>query len=1414
MELQSAISSISPQNIQSATRIFQKISNGNIQSVNNIDPELARIIILPLLDNIDIQESANKISSFGEIEYAEPNYIYHIDGVPTPNDSLYDQQWALRVMNVPEAWQVTEGDSSIHIGFVDTGVEWDHPELIGQFAVNPAEDINHNGLFDPWPSTEKRMDAHGNMVFGDLDGIDEDGNGYVDDVIGYDFVDQSSLNFGDTKGRDPIPQDEEPHTHGTAVAGVIAAKANNKIGVAGIAPKCKLVALRAFDATGNAEDDDIASAIVYAADNNVRILNLSFGDIVPSLLQRDAIRYATSKGVLVFASSGNDGSTNPHYPSDFDECVSVGGTVLATDNVSESEWAQSTHGVGMDLIAPAVQIYTLFGANDYQAISGTSFSSPEAAAVAGLVWSNNPNLSAIEVRSIIESTCNHLSIPGFGPFEANGRIDAFAAVSYKGSAAIKITSPHTNDGFHVGDKITIMGSAVSTLFTDYTLSFTEGANPDASIIKSATNFGVISTANAQVIDDSLGVWDTHGLDTTTYTLTLTVNSSDHHSTEERIVIYFLPQLPKIDTLYSIPIFVNEKRGLLVQAHTDTLTTATLYVRARGSQHWLTKKDDRFTKGHNILLSSSEVPVLTPLEMKLVAINSARDSVSQTLFGTISSEAVNQRGFVQKNYSLPLGYALDTVLATSTGDQVVMSTFPDGTDFGPLKIFSFDRKAQQFIAVDSLSVPWIPRSIGNTTGDNKPELLLQAGNSYKIYKQNADHSLLGTIINADTTTLNKLAIGLVDVDNDGKQEIVFEDTELVAANHIRSILKVFKVVGSTTTFLGKLIDPTPPGPFQTDNNYNEPDAQFADINKDAKLDILAVDDDADIVAYEYDPSSINSFSPIFQDINDGSTEGRLLSTGDFNGDGKPDIALAFHTPYDPNADNEYDASYWTVKVMLGNGDATFKTIYTDHFYLARSLAPYRASVGSIHNVTGKTGDDLVLSLFPNFYLLEYDSTLQSMKPIWHFPVSNSPRGALAFDFDGNGKREFGFNSGDSLHFFEREDNFADQTTAPSGLDAMPRDTNRVDLTWGSVSGAVKYYILRTDTGQGNNLFVKDSTINLFFSDTTVTNDSDFIYSVEAFDASKKISTSEPTFGVLAHVHSKPFINGVSSTDERVHIHTSQPVSTQGIDGGVFTIDDSLVSATAIIANDSEIIVTSPSNLQGTVDHKIKVNSFALRDVWNSPFDTSLTISWKPQVVVSIKDFYIIRWSFEGNLRIHLEFNLRPDDDALNISHYSLSPFGTFTHVSRDTTNPNALYLDLAPGTIISALGIPFILCVKNITAEFNIPLKETEGNCVGETLTEPNLLNVMVYPNPARSSDEELTFARLTAVAEISIYSLDHRFLKRLQTSDKNGGVQWDMRDETGRILPSGVYWYHVTVKDDNGNDVEPIEAKFVMIRNK
>jgi subtilisin family serine protease len=1378
---------------------------------------LDRIFLIPLKEGITPDQAVATLRSNSDFEYVEPNFIYHIESpstadTTTPNDSLFSSQWGIRTSHVTEAWRATKGDPAIHIGFVDTGVDWFHPDLVHQFAINTKEDINHNGLFDPWPSTIKKLDARGDSVFGDLDGIDQDSNGYVDDVIGYDFVDQESLNYGDASQRDPIPQDE--NGHGTYVAGVIAAERNNHIGVSGVAPNCKMVALRAFDYSGNAEDDDIASAIVYAAENGVKILSLSFGDWVPSMLQRDAVRYANAKGLLVFASSGNSGGDARHYPSDFDDVVSVGATALFESN--EIVWQFTTFSEGMDMLAPGDSIWTTNRGNGYTYVSGTSFSAPFAAATAGLLWSKRPSLSAIEVRSILASTTQDMGAAGYDHFAANGRVDAERAVNYPGSAAIKITSPRTNDGFHVGDTIIVQGHAVSTLFSGYTMSYALGINPDH---PNSHNFNdqsvwqIITMSSGQISGGVLARWNTTGLVPGFYTLRLAVTSSDLRTTEERITIELSANPPKITALSIDTIFVNDGRGVLARVTSDDLTTAELWFRNLGGTAWSVKREDRYTKNHAILLSTAEAEKGVPLELRMIVRSASGDSASQSRIATVLDEGVPERGFSEKPFTLPPGSAVDSVLQTPAGDEVIMSVFPDGLHFGPVKVFAFDGTKKKFQMVDSIADAAVPRAIGNSRGDNLPELLLQASGEAVIYKQNATHSILGDVVYRSSDTNILSPGGFADVDGDGKQAIVGTTKVTDIQRQQYDLYEAIKWNGSKYDVIGTMPDTTPAAPTYRYNHYSDQRIVAADFLGDGKQEAVTIDDDADLIVYKRDQSSSTGFSPLFVDLNDGVSEGSMIAAGDFDGDGKPDIAFAYHRSFTLDTSGEYPPSYWTLKVFLNLGGGKFALNTTENFYYSKDPFFYHSSALAIRSVTGKKGDNLVLSVFPNLYLMEFDVPTHQLKPIWYYPVSLAPRGAVAFDFDKNGKREFGFVTGDSLRFFESDQSFTDQTLAPGAFDAIPRDTDRVDLHWGAVVGATKYNMLRADSGSSTYQLLNSSSSS-HFTDSTVENGKEYTYSVTAVDASKLKPESENSFGVQILVHAKPRIASVQVVGgDQLRIVTTQLLQEKVVSGGVFVIDDSLPISTTKLAGDSTLILT-PSYQIGPGNHTLRIRSFELRDRFSSPFDTAQRIPWTQPTIVNELRFYIVRWRFEGNTRIHVEFNERPSDSALDVRHYTLSPYGTLSRVYRDPANDSALFIDLAPGTIVAALGHPFVLCVTNIRDDRGIALEETEGNCAGVTLTEPDLTHLIVYPNPAKRTDGSLTFARLTASAEIAIYTADMHFLKRLSTIEKNGGVAWDLKDENGVALPSGVYLYYVTGKNDSGADVPPAASKFVIIGDR
>lgn len=1387
--------------VQTATGIGLSPSQAFHQSTRsntlNVAPQgLERIFVVPIHGPRDAENVSSSLRAEELIEYVEPNYIYSIDAVETPNDPDYDQQWYLRNIRADRAWEFTKGDTTIAIGVVDTGVDWLHPDLSTQFRINKAEDLNGNGAFDAWPSTEQRKDIYGKMVNGDLDDVDQDRNGYPDDVIGYDFVDQESLNFGDSRDRDPIPGDE--HGHGTSVSGVIAARQNNAKGISGIAPNCRVLALRAFDATGNAEDDDIASAIVYAVDNGVRIVNLSFGDIVPSMLHRDAIRYAVSQGVTVFASSGNEGGFDRHYPSDFDEVISVGGTT--NDPFEDLLWSRTVRGEGMDLVAPGDRIYTSWLDGGYRSVSGTSYSSPIAASVAALLLAKDPRLTPSQIKGILTSTTRDLGVRGSDPETANGRVDALSALSYKGSATIDIHSPHTNDGIRVGEEITVSGTVLSTLFESWQLSFARSLDPDTlSIPDAKRGWRVIAEGGDQRINATLGTWNTAGFEPGLYTLRLALRSNDGRSTEERTIVHLVGESLKIARFSVDSIYVHDKRGLLVQITSDKVSRLVVRYREEGSAAWSQKSDDRMTKGHVLILTTNDLRSGIRYQIEAVLTSTSGDSVIASNIATLTDEAIPQRGFLAKPYSLPPGYALDSVLTIGGSGHVAMSVFPDGINFGPLKAFRFN--GTRFEQIDTLKEAWIPRDFGNTRGSGT-ELLMQASNNAQLYSIGSGKFLQEQVFKSSGEFWGS---ALADIDGDGLKDIIGKSSDASG-----DILKALGFKTGAYRELGVMRNETSRITSRTSNRFLEVNVAHADLDGDGREEILAIDNDADMMLFSYNGSQ---FTTVFKEENEGAGDGSCVALGDVNGDGKPDIVYAFHSDFDQNRDREYEPSFWTVKVLLNEGAFNFKKVFEDRFNYARPLNPYRSSVTAIPNVTGRGGENIVLSLFPNLYLLEWNTATNSLQPVWHYPSSLSPRGAVAFDFDRNGIREFGFVAGDSIRFFERDEEYADRTITPGGLTVTPLGSAGVLLDWGRVEGAEGYLVLRGAQGSGQLLAIDSVGFTSYFDEDIQLGDT-LIYSVIAIDDQKPIAQSQIAFVERAVTHPLPRVVSVLPVKSGLKIYLSEKLKQRSVSGAQFLLDDSINISTAILASDSSLILTSSVKLIAG-QHTLRATSWELRDVFNSPLDTSVKISFtQPETSEDTARFYAVRWRFEGSRRVHVEFNSIPGDDALDVSHYELSPFGKLTKVYRDTADTKALYIDLDAGTQIIALGKPFVLCIDDIHDIYGIAIDPVEGRCIGVTLTEADLTNVMVYPNPVKRSDAELMFARLTAEAEISIYTVDMKFLRRIRTSERNGGAPWDLRDENGQDLPSGIYLYYVTGKNDDGVEVEANTQKFVIIADR
>ena len=346
-------------------------------------PNLGRIyrIKVDLEAGESLQEILKVYQSSPYVEYAEPDYYVQLCQIP--NDPNYSQQWALNRIDAPQAWDIHTGSCDVVVAVIDTGVDYTHPDLQGNIWINEVELNGHKG-------------------------VDDDENGYIDDVHGYDFAYQ-----------DGEPLDD--FSHGTHIAGIIAARGNNNTNVSGICWNATIMAVKAKDPDTLGQASGISEAIYYAVSNGADVLSNSWGMNPPSNLLYDAFQYAYSQGVVAVASAGNDGSNNVFYPAGYSSVISVGAS-----GQNDQRASFSNYGDWVDLMAPGVNILSLSYYGGMRTWQGTSMACPHVSGACALMLSVNPYLTPDEVRQIVMSSGDTIAS---GICRSNARVNLFKAVS-------------------------------------------------------------------------------------------------------------------------------------------------------------------------------------------------------------------------------------------------------------------------------------------------------------------------------------------------------------------------------------------------------------------------------------------------------------------------------------------------------------------------------------------------------------------------------------------------------------------------------------------------------------------------------------------------------------------------------------------------------------------------------------------------------------------------------------------------------------------------------------------------------------------------------------------------------------------------------------------------------------------------
>ncbi len=368
-----------------ATRdsICRKVGLGAMQTYSLV-PGLALVHVAG-----NPMDAIAMLKSNPSIDYIEPNYMYYRQA--TPNDPMFSQLWGMNQaanndIDAPEAWDIYTGDPNYRIAVIDTGIDFNHPDLQGNIWVNPGEIAN--------------------------DGIDNDGNGYIDDVSGWDFT-GTGLGTKFVNG-DNNPQDGDGH--GTHVSGTIAGKGNNGIGVAGVVWGAKIVPLKFLDDTGGGSTANAILAVDYCRINGIKLSNNSWGGGGSSTALRNAISNAGAADHLFVAAAGNsslniDGLIKS-YPASYNLAnqINVAATTATGGLASFSNYGRTSVHVG----APGNAIVSTYstsitGSTGYASLSGTSMAAPHVTGVAALLRGRMPGWTVAQVKSAILSTVKPLS---------------------------------------------------------------------------------------------------------------------------------------------------------------------------------------------------------------------------------------------------------------------------------------------------------------------------------------------------------------------------------------------------------------------------------------------------------------------------------------------------------------------------------------------------------------------------------------------------------------------------------------------------------------------------------------------------------------------------------------------------------------------------------------------------------------------------------------------------------------------------------------------------------------------------------------------------------------------------------------------------------------------------------------------
>ncbi len=1363
--------------------------------------ELGGLVLVRVARVEDVEEAMREAAADAAVAYVQREGMLAVDAVrlaaSAPNDSAWSSQWGTQRIGTLAAWDRSRG-AGVIVGVIDTGIDPGHPDLRAQLWINAAEDVNGNGRYDPWSATELR-----DGVRGDFDGVDNDGNGFIDDVTGYDFVDQPGVaNAAGGDYRDPDPDIFDEMGHGTNVSGIIAATAGNGIGIAGIAPEARIMTLRAFDARGLGAEGDVARALAYAVVNGARVINMSFGDVVYSRVLRDVVRWAHARGAVMPASAGNAQTDVLHYPSAYAETISVSATTQS-DGIA----GFSNYGATVDIAAPGVDVTTTEPGGYYSSFNGTSASAPFVSAVAALLLAVHPDATPDEVRGMIIASATDKGTAGWDARYGSGLLDAARALALDAPSVVRILTPRTDDGISA-DTITITGTAASPIMTGFIVQYGVGRNP-------TRWFDIAPQQHRQAIAETLAQWNVASLPDTVYTIRLAAQSSKGITLEDRVVVRLDRRAPIVLGIGFIPAINGRSHGVAAGFLTDEPTLGRVWYRRAGSGdewRWVSAEGGTVNNlfvstTHSIWLGEEHLTPGATYEFYFTATDESGFTTKAALpsggnFVHTIPLPIATTGFLRKPYGHPNARLFDRT-TDFNGDgrpELVLNRF-EGDQH--LEILAFDGTRFVDIAPGVHGLQYL-RGVGDVTGDGRAEMLTSYVRSGSLWGSDAPGSIPSRLLWADTTSGFFWPVGTVDVDRDGVDEVLAIVSD--------STIGVYKgdAAGRLSPW-GTIRNPTKGAAYSTStgataydrNSFNAPRVAAGDFNGNGKTDLLFGDADGDFFIAEYRLNG--EFQYIWISENDFQDGSDFVAAEDFDGDGRDEFAIGVRTTTDDVI------PFWYVGIYALGAQNSTVVRWTGRFAGVEESAQsgvFRRISNSMTaaNIDATPAKELIVSVYPELYVVSWSESAAAFDVSFMLPLVNTNAVAVG-DYDGNGIPEMAFATADSVEVWER-DLPATAPAAPRAVTAVYIGPRQLRLSWIPAPGTTRFRVYKGTSSSTLALF--GETGNTALTDFDITAGTPVLYAVTAVDSTMTPAESVRMFSRALLPHAQPVVDTVISLGGgQLRVAVSQDLATELPPTSSFLLGDAREPASVALLDRRSLLLSFPTLAPGPYGLRIR----ALTDAEGIPFiDNAVHDVLVEEAVVP--RCFVERVTHEPPRGFAVRFSGPVDPiTASDPSAYTVSPLGAATAVRVDAADQSVVHITLGGTGAVGAIGQEYVLRVQGVRCADGTAISGA-GATAGVVLNRENLDDMFVFPNPWHASTGQsfITFANLTPRAAIRIYTLSGQFMREVTERDGNGGTEWQLDDDEGRSVPGGVYIYHATGTDAQGREVTPKTGKFAIAR--